>query len=188
MRKIVLGLLAATAVGAPIAMAASSANAAVTYDDKSVGTVDKGDVQTLFGLNDNALQNAVKDGKITFTSKYQMDNNANAWTCSDGSTQKWTLRTVQSRALNVTTIVNKSANKVTGFTLSGIDETKGGTFFSGERIGSLFTCPAGSSPTSYYVPQTPAEQFVNTVLPGVQVTYNGTTYDLPNTPAPVPVP
>lgn len=42
-------------------------------------------------------------------------------------------------------------------------------------------------PTSRaFLTQNPADQFVNSVLPGVKVTYNGTSYDLPITPVAVP--
>jgi hypothetical protein len=49
---------------------ASSANAAVSYDNNVVGSVDKQDVQDLFGWNDAALQNAAKNGGVTFTTGY----------------------------------------------------------------------------------------------------------------------
>jgi hypothetical protein len=177
MRKLIILAVSLVALAA---FAAPFANAAVTYDDQSVGTADKGNVMDLFDLNERQFQTAVKDGKITFSSLYQMDNNANAWTCSDGLVHKWTLRTVQSRALDVDNIVNESANKVTGFTLNGIDQSVGGTFVSGSRpnAASPYVCPTGFQWTGM-VSQTMAEQFVNTVLPGVLVTYNGVTHDLP---------
>jgi hypothetical protein len=184
MRKIILGLVAAAAVAAPLALA-STANAAVTYDDQSVGVVGKGDVQTAVGgINDAVLQDAWKTGNLRFVSLYQMDNNTR-WSCSDGSVGTWTIRTIQSRVLNATPATN-AQNKVTsGWTLNGIDQTKGGTFVRGERIGTMGACPAGSYMTGF-VSQNPADQFVNTVLPGVKVTYNGTSYDLPVTPVAVP--
>ena len=97
MRRITrAAVIAATALTALIATA-SVASAAVTYNDQSVGLVGKGDVQTAVGgINDAALQSAWKDGKITFTSKYQMDS-IDRWNCTDGSVQQMTLRTVQAR-------------------------------------------------------------------------------------------
>jgi hypothetical protein len=177
MRKLIILAVSLVALAA---FAAPFANAAVTYDDQSVGTADKGNVMDLFDLNERQFQTAVTEGKITFSSLYQMDNNANAWTCSDGLVHKWTLRTIQSRALDVDNIVNESAHKVTGFTLNGIDESVGGTFVSGSRpnAASPYVCPTGFRWTGM-VPQTMDEQFVNTVLPGVLVTYNGVTHDLP---------
>ena len=185
MRKIILGLVAAAAVAAPIALATSSAHAAVTYDDQSVGVVGKGDVQTaLGGINDAALQDAWKTGNLKFTSLYQMDNNTR-WSCSDGSVGTWTIRTVQSRVLNATAATNAQGKVTSGWTLNGIDQTKGGTFVRGERIGTMGACPAGSYMTGFLT-QNPADQFVNTVLPGVNVTYNGASYDLPVTPVEAP--
>jgi hypothetical protein len=175
MRKFIILAISLLALAVPAA-----GMAAVAYDDQSVGTADKGNVMDLFDLNERQFQTAVEDGKITFSSLYQMDNNANAWTCSDGLVHKWTLRTIQSRALDVDNIVNESAHKVTGFTLNGIDESVGGTFVSGSRpnAASPYVCPTGFRWTGM-VPQTMDEQFVNTVLPGVLVTYNGVTHDLP---------
>jgi len=64
MRKLVLGLVAATAVAAPIAMAASSANAATT-DANGVVTVTKGDVQAAMGWNNDQFQALAST--VTFT-------------------------------------------------------------------------------------------------------------------------
>ena len=58
-KKIILGLVAAAAIAAPLALAAP-ANAAVAYDAQSVGTVSKGDVQTALSVNDPTLQDAWK--------------------------------------------------------------------------------------------------------------------------------
>ena len=97
--------IAATAITALIATT-GAASASVTYNEQSVGTVGKGDVQTAVGgINDAALQTAWKDGKITFTSKYQMDS-IDRWNCTDGSVQQMTLRTVQAKPLNVTAATN----------------------------------------------------------------------------------
>jgi len=166
------------AIGALVALAVpTAAIAGVTYDDASVGTVGKGDVQTLFGWNDATLQAKVKSGDVKFTGKYVMSN-ATRWSCSDGSIQQQESRVTQSRALNVTPIFNASANKVTGFTLNGIDMAKAGTYVSGERVGAPYVghCPAGWF--TGFLPNV----FTNTVVPGVYV--NGV--DLPVTPVDVP--
>ena len=184
MRRITrAAVIAATALTALIATA-SVASAAVTYNDQSVGTVGKGDVQTAVGgINDAALQSAWKDGKITFNSKYQMDS-IDRWNCTDGSVQQMTLRTVQARQLNVTAATNGQGKVTSGWTLNGINQDLGGKFLYGERIGydKMYQCPAGSYLTGFA-----PHGFENTVLPGVQVTYNGTTFDLPNTPVAAPV-
>ena len=113
-----------------------------------------------------------------------MDTNTR-WSCSDGSVGTWTIRTVQSRQLVATPETNKHGKVTSGWTLNGIDQTKGGTFVRGERIGTMGACPAGSGMTGF-LSQNPADQFVNTVLPGVKVAYNGTSYDLPVTPVAAP--
>jgi hypothetical protein len=173
MRKLIILAISLMALAAPAA-----SMAAVTYNDTSVGSVSKGDIQTLFGWNDAALQSAWKDGKITFTSKYQMDS-VDRWNCTDGSVQQMTLRTVQAKPLNVTPVTNAQGKVTSGWTLNGINENVGGKFLYGERIGydRMYQCPAGS----YFTGFAP-HGFENTVLPGVQV--NG--IDLPVTPVVVP--
>ena len=174
--------IAATALTALIAT--GTAASAATYDNQSVGTVGKGDVQTAVGgINDAALQSAWKDDKITFTSKYQMDS-IDRWNCTDGSVQQMTLRTVQAKPLNVTAATNAQGKVTSGWTLNGVNQNVGGNYLYGERIGydKMYQCPAGS----YFTGFAP-HAFENTVLPGVQVTYNGTTFDLPNTPVATPV-
>jgi hypothetical protein len=180
MRKLII---LAVSVVALAAIAAPLANAAVTYDDASVGSVGKGDIQNLFGWDNGTFQTEAKAGNVTFTSLYQKDNNAAAWTCSDGNVHKWTLRTVWSQPLVATPVWNGNHTQILGYDLGGIDSAKGGAFVRGERPNaqSPYVCPTGSSWTGF-VNQTMAEQFVNTVLPGVQVTYDGSTFDLPVTP------
>jgi hypothetical protein len=173
-----IGVLGIAAIAAT-ALFATVANASVSYDNASVGHVDKTDIQNLFDWNNGTFQTKAKAGQVTFTSLYQMDNNANAWTCSDGNVHKFTLRTIQSRTLVAIPVWNGNHTQILGYDLGGIDFAKGGTFVSGGRPNapSPYVCPAGSYMTGF-VNQTMDEQFVNTVFPGVQV--NGT--DLPNTP------
>jgi hypothetical protein len=176
MRKLIItavSLVALAAIAAPLA------NAAVSYDNAGVGHVDKGDIQNLFGWDNGTFQTKAKAGEVTFTSLYQKDNNAAAWTCSDGNVHKWTLRIIESRTLVATPVWNGNHTQILGYDLGGIDFAKGGAFVRSERPNaqSPYVCPTGSSWTGM-VNQTMAEQFVNTVLPGVQV--NGE--DLPVTP------
>ena len=171
MRKLILAGMALAMLAVP---AAASANVAV--DAQGVGTVDKGDVMKPFGWNETKFQNSVHS--VKFTVKYQMDS-TDVWSCSDGSTQSRTSRVMQSRALNVTNVRNESANKVTGFTLNGINENVGGTYLSGTRLGAPYVgyCPAGGF--TGFLPHV----FENTVLPDTVQATNGTiTVDLPNTP------
>jgi hypothetical protein len=178
LRKLIIIAASFAALAIPTA-----AMAAVSYDDASVGHVDKSDIQNLFGWNNGTFQTQGPGRSITFTSLYQMDNNANAWTCSDGNVYKYTLRTIQSRTLVATPVWNGNHTQILGYDLGGIDFAKGGSFVGGGRPNapSPFVCPTGSS-WSGIVNQTMAEQFVNTVLPGVQV--NGV--ELPVTPVEVP--
>ena len=168
--------IAALAALALLATAAA-ASAAVTYDGNSLGSVSKGDVQSaLGGINDATLQSKWKSGEIKFTSEYQMDS-IDQWTCSDGSIGQRTLRTVQAKPLNVTPITNAQGKVTSGWTLNGVNNNVAGSFLRGERIGTMYECPAGS----YFTGFAP-HVFENTVLPGVYV--NGTY--LPITPVEAP--
>jgi hypothetical protein len=171
----------AVAVMALTMAVAGTASAAVNVDANGVGTVDKGDVMQKFGMNESKFQAAVKTpDAFKFTVKYQMDS-TDVWSCSDGSTESRTSRVLQSRALNVTNVFNTSANKVTGFTLDGINENVGGSYLSGTRFGAPYVgyCSAGGF--AGFLPHV----FENTVLPGVSVSNNGTPFELPNTPVEV---
>ena len=63
MRKIILGLVAIAAIAAPLAFA-TSANAAVAVDN-GVGHVDKSDVQSALGWNNEGVRQ--RRGKLKFT-------------------------------------------------------------------------------------------------------------------------
>src|SRR6187455_3315838 len=131
MRKFIIAAAVALVALAAV-IATPLANATVVYDNASVGHVDKADIQSLFvpNWNNGTFQEKAKAGQITFTSLYQMDNNANAWTCSDGKVYKYTLRTVQSRTLVATPVWNGNHTQILGYDLGGIDFTKGGRFVS----------------------------------------------------------
>jgi hypothetical protein len=64
MRKIIIGVVAAAAILAPLAFA-SSANAAVAIDGTGTGFIGKGDVQTALGYNNAQLQ--AKADSLKFT-------------------------------------------------------------------------------------------------------------------------
>jgi Ni/Co efflux regulator RcnB len=170
MRKLIIAGMAVAMLAVPAA-----ASASVSYDDQSVGTVDKQDVQNVFGWNDAKPQDNAAKGNVKFTSKYQMDS-TDAWDCGN-SIQQRTSRVIQSRVLNVSATKNPHG-KVLGWTLNGINENLGGTYLGGERIGAPYVgyCPPGEA-FGGFLPHV----FTNTVIPGVQV--NGA--DLPNTPAEV---
>ena len=181
MKKFILVGLAAAAVIAPVAMTASSANAA-TYDAAGVGTVAKGDVMTPLGLNESAFQGIVKANPAAFTFKDVFTATTDTtWGCSDGSIQHHYRNTILTSPINATTIFNGSANKVTGWNLTGkgtsviTENNTGGTRFPTDRlprghVGGLLPVQRGAEP-----------------LAGVSFVYNGISYDLPNTPVPAPV-
>jgi hypothetical protein len=113
MRKLIItGMALAMLAAIP---AAASANVAV--NDQGVGTVDKGDVQTVLGFNDAAMQDAWSKHQVNFTHKtgYIVDY---TWDCNDGSNPVMTLTPDQTQTVNVAPNTNK-AGKLTGFTLNG---------------------------------------------------------------------
>jgi len=138
------------------------ATAAVTYDDASVGSVGKGKVQSLFGWNDATFQEKVKSGYLKFYSKHTMSTETR-WQCGDG-VQSRTSTVKELRALDVTLLTN-AQDKVTGFTLNGIDQSKAGDLISAEWTGApdVEYCPAGD-----FVGFLP-DVFTSTVMPGVYV-------------------
>jgi hypothetical protein len=166
MRKLIVLAISLIALAVPTA-----AMAAVSYDDYRVGSVDKGDIQSLFGWNDAALQSAAKNGQITFTNKLVTVKDS-SWTCSDGSTQHHFFTTTSVRPLDVA--VQKNPNgKVLGWTLNGLSKTDFGTTTGvgsdGQRFPS-YACPAGAFFTGLNVAQS------HSTIAQV----NG--IDLPNTP------
>jgi hypothetical protein len=179
MRKIVLGLVAATAVAAPIAMAASSANAATT-DVNGVVTVTKGEIMAQFpGMNEAAFQNGPKvltgSDVSTFTTE-------TVWGCTDGSLQHHFRNTIRTTQINFAPITNANASKVTGWTM-----TKGASTFTenntdGTRFPN-FACPAGTGVDfSRYSVLTP------TVSQAVTSTFNGTPVSIVVNPYVAPAP
>jgi hypothetical protein len=165
MRKLII--LAASLVALAVVIATplaldSSANAAVTYDDTFVGQVDKGDVQLLFGWNDEMLQE--KAASLQFTAK-QTHVLEMSWTCSNGATHHYVSSGWKVSSLNVRTDTNKHG-KITAFNLNG---TSGiGTLLPGTTTGpSPFSCPTGGTPDystiTYDVTNTPVGVYVNGV-------------------------
>jgi hypothetical protein len=166
--------IAATALTALIAT--SGAASAATYDDARVGTVAKDDVMKPLGLNEFAFQGIVKTNPdaFTFTDVFTATTDT-TWGCSDGSVQHHYRNTILTSPINAQKIYNASANKVTGWTLTGkgqsviTENNTGGTRFPN------FTCPAGTSAdfSKYNVAQSHSQ--------AVSFVYNGTSYGLPNT-------
>jgi hypothetical protein len=165
LRKLIIIAASFAALAIPTA-----AMATVSYDDYRVGHVDKGDIQTMFGWNDAAMQ--ANAASIKFTNKLVSVRDT-SWTCSDGSEQHSFYTVTSVRPLDVTAQKNKQG-KVTDWTLNGLSKTDFGTVTgAGERSPS-YACPAGSYFTGLNVAQS-----ASTI---VQV--NGV--DLPLTPVDVP--
>ena len=98
-----------------------------------------------------------------FTAKYQMDS-TDVWSCSNGNTQSRTSRVMQSIPLK--TEFNRNANnKIEGWNLNGVDNTKGGTYLGGERLGAPYVgyCPSGGF--TGFLPH----EFDNKVISGVKL-------------------
>jgi hypothetical protein len=169
------------AIAALVALAIPTAAMAATYDANGVGTVAKGDVMTALGLNESAFQGIVKANMRAFTFKDVFTATTDTtWGCSDGSVQHHYRNTIITKPIDALPIFNGSANKVTGWTLTG----KGASVITesntdGTRF-PTFTCPAGTSAdfSIYNVAQSHSQ--------AVSFVYNGISYGLPNTPVPAP--
>ena len=117
MRKIILGLVAATAIVSPIAFA-TSANAATT-DANGVVTVAKAEVMNQFpDMNEKAFQKiAMADGQSLTGSNVFTATTTTGVGCSDGTIQNHVRNTLITSPITLTEILNGSAEKVTGWNL-----------------------------------------------------------------------
>jgi hypothetical protein len=183
MKKIILGLVAAATVAAPIALTAGSASALVNVTD-GVGFVGKGDVQNALGYaNDAAIQTAVKNGKIKFIGGgYTLTTDKDtSWTCSDGSTQHhhFYTTTVAVGTVNAVARVNGQGKFTNGWDINGTTTgtpTTTSDSSDGNRFPS-YACP-GSTFTGMSVNQ--SHEYVP--VEGLSVSDGVTTVALPNTP------
>jgi hypothetical protein len=166
-RKIITGVIAVAMLAVP-----TVANAAVAYDANGFGTVDKGDVQLLFGWNDAQMQENAATVKFTSKKVGVLDW---SWNCSNGSTNHNINTISMTQPLDVTSLTNKHG-KVTDWTLNG---SSGPATSTTETTGpTLFTCPSGGTIDWSTI------KFNGTESTIVQV--NGV--DLPVTPVIVPEP
>ena len=178
MRKLIILAVSLVALAAAIAPLASAA----VYDAARVGTVAKGDVMTPLGLNEAAFQGIVRTNPdaFTFTDAFTATTDT-TWGCSDGSIQHHYRNTIITSPITATRIWNANASKVTGWNLTG----KGASVISENNTGGTrfptFACPAGASVdfSKYSVAQSHSQ--------AVTFNYNGSSYDLPTTPALAPV-
>jgi hypothetical protein len=118
MKKIILGLVAAASVAAPIALSAGSANAATT-DANGVVTVSKGEIMAQFpGMNEKAFQAiAMAEGQSLTGSNVFTATTTTGVGCSDGTVQPHFRSTIITSPITLTEIYNGSADKVTGWNL-----------------------------------------------------------------------
>jgi hypothetical protein len=162
---------------------AAAATASVTVDANGVGHVDKGDVQTALKWNNHDFDKYAAG--LTFSSGTVTKVYNNSWICQDGSTYNQP-RTQVLAQLKATPVKSSNGKQITGWDLTGVDSTK---VLSDTGVPAV--CPGSHIDilASYFSPSglavnTPAS---TTVTPGfLQVTGNGVTADLPNTPVDVP--
>jgi len=176
MRKIILGLAAATALAAPLAVA-GSANAAVAVDN-GIGHVDKGDVQSALVWNNKAFDDGVKKLKFTVgAEKVVVDYPMTCFNLNTGAQTSGGHRLIVqpgTATVAAAPIYNAGNGKqITGFNLTGTV-----TDFTnvGNRVSRDVTC--GTDTVLFMNEGTPAQPNTVSVTGGLQV--NGVP--LPNTP------
>jgi len=177
MKKIILGLVAAATVAAPIALTAGSASALVSYNESRVGTVQQKDVQDLFGGNNRDFQGYANS--ITFSEKSVQVSIYNL--ICNGEEYTNVVTTTKVTPINATkTWTGSTSNKqVTGWTLDGYGATGSPTVTQTDASARShwLDCviaggDAGAATSNYAQP----------VNHGVQVSNGARTFDLPVTP------
>jgi hypothetical protein len=156
MKKIILGLFAAAAVAAPIALSAGSASAATT-DASGVVTVGKGEIMAQFpGMNEKAFQTiAMADGQSLTGSNVFTATTTTGVGCSDGTVQPHFRSTIITSPITLTEIYNGSADKVTGWNLGAkgasvvTEANTYGTSASGRFPNYATICADHGSVTNY---------------------------------------
>jgi hypothetical protein len=187
MRRITkIAALAALSAAAVVGLA-SQAGATVNVTDGS-GFVGKGDVQNALQLaNDAAIQTVFQSpGGIKFTAGTVTLGNETRWTCSDGSTNSRTSLVTMAALVNATPNTNAQGKLSNGWNLNGTSGL-GGKYISGKYVGAPYVGDCGGAGFTGFVnstnPATAYPQFTTTFESGpLQVTGNGITADLPNTP------
>ena len=158
---------------------AAVASASVNVTD-GVGHVDKGDVQSALKWNNGDFDKYAAG--LTFSTGTVTKVYNNSWICQDGSSYNQP-RTQVLGTLKATPVMSSNGKQITGWDLAGADSTKA---LSDTGIPAV---PTNIDYLASYF--SPAGLAVNTlasttVAPGVlQVTGNGVTADLPNTPVEV---
>lgn len=161
------------AVVGAMAVTATVAFASVTFDPVTgTGFVGKGEVQTVFGWNNRALQSNADD--VQFRSASEVVTEV-SWTCTNSNNQNEQIRerTTTTTIAGVLSAVARERNQITGFILDGYDGDP--TESSQSQGNQLNSCPGG--PWSLTMPAGDPEVVSSTG--GLQVSVNGMDwYDL----------
>ena len=177
MRKTSKLILVAGALAALAVPSVAGANVAV---ENGVGHVDKGDVQTALKWNNGDFDKNV--GSLVFSSGTVTKVYNNSWICQDGSTYNQPRTQVLAQTPKATPVMSGNGKQITGWDLTDAGSTKvlSDTGIPAQCPGSRVDILA-----SYYSPAGLAYNTLasTTATPSVlQVTGNGVTKDLPNTP------
>jgi hypothetical protein len=168
MRKILMLAVAGVAVLA----LAGAAGAAVTFDAATgTGFVGKGDVQTVFGWNNPALQ--ANADSVDFRASSEVVTEV-SWTCTNASNEhiQERERTTTTSVEGIVTSVARVRNQITGFNLTGYD---GDVTESSDTEGpAVNSCPANLS--SWYLSTPAGDPEVVSTGGGLQVSINGTDW------------
>lgn len=169
-------MLAAVAASALIS---SAALAAVSFDaNTGSGFVGKGDIQLLYGWNDQALQRNASG--VTFS--YNADEHYSYDCTFTVEVGRDRVREPRTQTRGTSTTVNSSVaydtrknnqGKITGFNLNGF----GTTTATGAAPVDGGSCPGGP-----FNDGTISNVVLTSSTGGLSVTWSGTTYPLPNTP------
>lgn len=188
MRKIILGLVAATTVVAPLAIA-GVANAAVSVND-GIGHVDKGDVQSALKLNNAGFDR----GTFTFTGTATKTFD-NVLTCKAdagakaGLVEHVKVTSTSSTPLTATAIKSANGKQITGWDLTGRTGAVAGSNDLMQVLQRSFTLCLPDKPFSEMTPSEMSRQALWTIDNVGTVTLDGLAVngvDLPNTPVEAP--
>ena len=169
MRKL---LLAIVAVAAVMLFSIGTAAALVTFDSSTgTGFVGKGDVQLVYGWNNQALQ--ANAGSVQFRASSTTVTEV-SWECTNSNNDhvQERARTTTTETQGVVSSIARERNQITGFNLTGYSSTP--TTSTATDGPALNSCPA--MPSTFYL-STPAGDPVTVSSSNVfQVSINGTTW------------
>jgi hypothetical protein len=130
----------------------TSAFASATFDPSSgTGFVGKGDVQSVFGLNNGQIQSDANNIGFTYNSA-ETQVTEQTWECTNSNNdhlqQRLDTTTTTTSTTGVVDSVTRVKNQVTGFNLSGFTSTTTNSSSSTEGP-TLNSCPA--NPSGWYL-------------------------------------